>query len=80
MDLQLKNGLDNMTFTLNKRQIQKLIKWQAEHKCKFRDSESGIRLVGAIAGVDTFKFTPTSLGNVIRVTCACGDTIDLTEW
>lgn len=35
---------------------------------------------GSIGGRLTYEFTPTSLGLVVKVKCACGQEIDLSEY
>lgn len=35
---------------------------------------------GAIGGALTYSFTPTTLGVVIKVKCACGKEIDVTDY
>jgi hypothetical protein len=48
--------------------------WRQEHKkvCELRD-------VGAIGGKYTWLFTPTSLGCIIILKCACGEELDLSH-
>lgn len=58
-------------------------KWQAEHNAKclfFDDGTEAEPPVGAIGGTTTYSFTPTSLGVVVKVRCACGVEIDLTDY
>lgn len=66
-------------FTISNEKEACLKEWQNNHECKFRVS-GGWRYVGSIGGADTFKFIPTSIGDVITVVeCACGARIDITE-
>lgn len=54
-----------------------------EHKkdCKFfKNSKNGIPKTGAIGGSLTYNFTPTSIGTVVMVSCACGHEMDLTDY
>ena len=53
---------------------EQLNNWLKEHKCQYTNPNS----VGAIGGKLTYCFTPTSLGCISRVTCACGEGIDTT--
>lgn len=52
--------------------------WLEEHDkdCEFSDPTK----CGAIGGRLTFRFTPTSLGCITTVTCACGEECDLTNY
>ena len=53
--------------------------WLAEHDKTCR--MAGNRNTGAIGGRLTYSFTPTSLGTVTKVTCACGKgEIDLSHY
>lgn len=62
-------------FKLTHEEEEKLNKWNDIHKevCTITDE-------GAIGGRITFEFTPTGLGDVVKVRCACGAKIDLTEY
>jgi hypothetical protein len=35
---------------------------------------------GAIGGRLTYCFTPTNLGTIIKIKCACGEELDLTNY
>lgn len=64
-------------FGLSKEEQIKFNKWIQKHnkKCKYSDSMK----TGAIGGRLTYMFTPTSLGVITKVKCACGEEIDLTD-
>jgi len=67
----------DMTFyNFSTNDTEKILNWSAEHlpECKYKDN------TGAIGGVLTFSFTPTSIGTVVKVICACGEELDLTEY
>lgn len=67
-------------FEISDNQEKKLNEWRENHTCAIR-KQGGFRYAGTFGEVDTFRFVPTSLGDVITtVTCACGEKIDLTEW
>lgn len=51
----------------------KLAAWQEEH---MHPGEKK----GAIGGAWTYSYTPTGLGTVVKVSCACGGEIDLTDY
>ena len=65
-------------FKLNKEQTEKYQEWKKEHDVICTVSKSND--IGAIGGRFTFQFTPTSLGTITIVKCACGGNIDLTEY
>ena len=52
--------------------------WLVEHdkRCPFSKKNQE----GAIGGRLTYKFTPTRLGLVIKMACACGEETDLTDY
>jgi len=64
-----------MEFKLSEKEILKYKTWLEEHNktCSAKD-------VGAIGGRMTFQFTPTSLGIISQVVCACGKEINLTDY
>jgi hypothetical protein len=64
-----------MEFCFTEEEEIKYKVWLLEHNktCSAKD-------VGAIGGRMTFQFTPTSLGVISQVKCACGEKIDLTDY
>ena len=73
-----------MRFELTEKEYQKYLEWADTHECKFRIKKEwmskSLRYVGAIGGADTFCFTPTGLGTAVKVKCACGAEINLTNY
>ena len=67
-----------MEFHIRGVESDTMYKWVEEHdkECVFADPMSG----GAIGGRFTYSFTPTSLGLVTKITCACGVTKDVSEY
>ena len=61
------------TFTLDALQNETIQNWMRDHDCPITN-------VGAIGGRFTFSFTPTSIGTVEKVQCACGEEIDVTDY
>ena len=61
------------TYELTKKQVDLFEKWRKE-------KGDLIDLVGAVGGAYSFCFTPTGIGTLIKVTCADGTELDLTEW
>jgi hypothetical protein len=54
------------SFNISKDEDKKLKKWQEKHRKKCK------RLL-------TYCFTPTGIGNIIKVRCDCGKELDLTD-
>ena len=62
-----------MGFDLPVEKHSVLEKWIKTHKCKLKDPSKQ----GAIGGRFTYQFTPTSMGIITVVKCACGKDLDL---
>jgi len=62
-------------FELDEDQIERANKFSKEHECPFK--ESG---VGAIGGRISYRFTMTGLGIIEVVECACGKSLNLTDF
>ena len=73
-----------MKFELTEEELKKYKEWADTHECKFRTQPSWahkpLRYVGDIGGEDEFCFTPTGLGVITKVKCACGAEINLTNY
>lgn len=63
-----------MTFTIPEEVIPILNEWLENHECKFRNT------LTTIGEKYTYSFTPTGVGTFIKVKCACGKSIDLSEY
>jgi len=65
-------------FKLTDEELKKFGEWRDEHEktCKLVLPENQT----AIGGRLTFSFTPTSLANVVKIECACGVKIDITDY
>lgn len=62
---------------------EKISVWLNEHTmtCGYWvPGTNGLLPQGAIGGAITYCFTPTNLGLVIKISCACGDECDVTEY
>ena len=68
-----------MKFELTEEQQKKYEEWASTHECPYR-TQGELRYVGAIGGADAFCFTPTGLGIITVVKCACGAEINLTDY
>ena len=74
-----------MNFSMSTNEFNAFTKWYNEHytkeTCKyFDDGKSPISPQGAIGGVLTFSFTPTSIGMGVGVKCACGAEVNVTDY
>lgn len=49
------------------------------HSCSLENDELGGKKIGAIGGRFTWSFTPTGLGVIVNISCACGEKEDLTD-
>lgn len=65
-----------MKFILNNDQIIKSEQFLKKHQCQY----SGFENQGVVGGRFTYTFTPTNLGTVVKLKCACGEEIDLTDY
>ena len=58
-------------------------KWIAEHNktCEYHDDgTTPCNPCGAIGGRFTYNFTPTGLGLITTMECACGEKLELTDF
>ena len=60
-------------FKISPAEEKKVLAWVCDHGCTITNE-------GAIGGRNTYQFTPTGLGTVFKVLCACGKEIDLTDY
>jgi len=49
-----------------------------KHECVYTRKEAPV--TGASGGTYTYSFTPTTLGTVIHLSCACGKKEDVTDY
>lgn len=49
------------------------------HECSLENDQFGGKKIGAIGGRWTWSFTPTSIGLIVKIKCACGAEEDLTD-
>lgn len=67
------------SFIVDEKQLEKFRAWDKAHVAEKHTSKRD----GSIGGRITWSFTGTSLGQVTKVTCACGEMLDLSyyeEW
>lgn len=68
-------------FGLYKEQSEIAAKWMDEHdKARHIPEGKTHRYSGAIGGAYTWSFTGTSLGQVVTVTCSCGEELDVSDY
>lgn len=71
------------SFTVDPSELKTYAEWAKEHDkhCKFYDDGSSpVPKGGAIGGRLTWSFTPTSLGTITEVSCACGEKCNITDY
>lgn len=61
-------------FALDETEAKAALNWIKRHKCIHRGNH------GAIGGATTYSFTPTGIGVVVKLSCACGKEKDLTDY
>lgn len=66
---------NEIRFFIDESETVKLNTWILDH-----NNECSIVNEGATGGKFTYHFTPTSLGTITKVSCACGKNIDLTDY
>ena len=64
-----------MKFELDDNELVRLLAWLTEH-----DKNCPMIYCGAIGGRLSYEFTPTGLGCVVIVRCACKAEINLTDY
>ena len=70
-----------MTFSLDSVQQRKYLEWNDVQNDIIRERNNGQLKVGCTGGQNTFRFTPTSIGLVVKVdNCLTRNTIDLTDY
>lgn len=62
----------NCEFKLNDNEYDKIYEWYHSHECTLTERHGMPKYVGPIGGSISVTFTPTSIGDVIEVECACG--------
>lgn len=67
-----------MSFRLTPKQNVQIKEWDADHENSL--GQKCVEPDTAIGGRTTFSFTPTSIGVVVRIRCACGWTIDVSDY
>ena len=68
-----------MIFELNEKEVELYKKWREEHE-KTCEWLSGKKDAGAIGGVLSIVFVMTSIGNMPKVYCTCGEKESIADW
>ncbi len=63
------------SFELDVNQERSARLFRKEHHEKHKDENQG-----AIGGAITYSFTPTAIGTIIKISCYCGESEDLTSY
>lgn len=66
-------------FSLTDEQMIQVKEFEKNHECSIERDQFGHKNMGAIGGGLMFCFSPTSLGVLESVHCACGAKCDLTN-
>ncbi len=67
--------IQRLVFQASETEHQTYVAWYREHEKTCQGS------TGAIGGKYTFSFTPTGLGDVVKVSCGlCGEVKDCTDF
>ena len=67
-----------MSFHVDTDQAKEIAEWRLNHNCRFRNEDGSLKYIGAIGGLTTYSFTPTSIGLIVSAECGCGEKIDVT--
>lgn len=68
---QLKNKkAEGFNFNISKEELAKINTWKEKHVKKKHD---GSYYAGAIGGMFTYQFIPTSIGDIGEIICSCGE-------
>lgn len=60
----------SMTFVITPEENEEIHKWMDSH---VKEKHNGSYYAGAIGGMFTYKFLPTSIGEIGEVICSCGE-------
>ena len=68
---ELKNKENkNMCFVVTPEEQEMINDWIDKH---IKDAHNGNRYAGAIGGMFTYRFVPTSIGDIGEIICSCGE-------
>ena len=68
---ELKNRkFEGFNFNITKEELAKINEWKEKH---VEEKHDGSYYAGAIGGMFTYQFIPTSIGDIGEVICSCGE-------
>ena len=67
---ELKKKPEGMSFYISAEEKQAINEWIDQH---INEKHNGDHYAGAIGGRFTYKFIPTSIGDIGEIVCSCGD-------
>lgn len=68
---QLKNKkFEGFNFNISKEELAKINEWKEKH---VEEKHDGSYYAGAIGGMFTYQFIPTSIGDIGEIICSCGE-------
>ena len=68
---QLKNKKpEGFNFNISKEELAKINEWKEKH---VEEKHNGSYYAGAIGGMFTYQFIPTSIGDIGEIKCSCGE-------
>lgn len=68
-----------VSFGFSAKEWERIVHWQRTHKCGYR-LENGCQYFGCAGGGYTYSFTPTGLGTIYEIRCACGKKMEFADF
>jgi hypothetical protein len=66
-------------FSITEEEWNKIKEWDNTHKCIYKPKYGIKKYCGAVGGNLSITFIPTSIGEIVRVDCGCGEHIYIRE-
>jgi len=67
-------------FIVNENEFNEAKKWKAKHKCETQKKEKKLNdRVASPVSCFSYKFTPTSIGDLVSICCKCGAEKNVTD-
>lgn len=71
-----KSKLKGLSFVVTEEELEEIEKWMDKH---IKEKHGGDHYAGAIGGRYSYRFVPTSIGEIGEVVCSCGETFCFRE-